>query len=678
MTRLHKIIALALTFMLAGGGCSTVPTAEQPTKLPPTQTTATTQAVPEPTAPPTVRPTSPPPTATEPAPTEQPTIRPTAIPSATPTTLPVTPEIPATRSSVDEVVAGLQGLTLDDFFQKSYEQLLLRNPETLTALGLAGTYGLRNDRLNDLSDAYIRETQQLETAILNLLRTYDRAALPPEQQISYAVYEWYLDDLVRGHEFMYYDYPVHHFIGSYHDELLRLFTEIHPLTNKRDAEDYVSRLSQVDDQVEQLMAGLKLRQETGVIPPRFIVTAALYALRDLAHSSARTMPFYTALAEKADSLEGVSDADKQALLQAAEREIDESVIPAFEALVEYFEYQETMATNDAGVWKFPNGDAYYAYLLRRETSTDLTPEEIHQLGLAEVARIQTEMRQVFNELGYPQDASLGELMNRAIEEGDFYYVQSQAGKDQLLAAYEAILDRVDQRLDDAFDIRPNAKVIVVGDPGFGGGGYYVSASLDGSRPGAFHTGVGGSWVPKFNMPTVAYHEAIPGHHFQIAIAQELDLPMFRTDVFFNGYGEGWALYAERLAWELGMYDDDPYGNLGRLQLELLRAVRLVTDTGLHAKHWTREQAKAYMNEALGDPSGRWSHEVERYIVAPAQATGYKIGMLKILELRQKVMDELGDRFDLKEFHTVVLSNGSVPLEILKRIVDDYIETRLNQ
>jgi uncharacterized protein (DUF885 family) len=307
--------------------------------------------------------------------------------------------------------------------------------------------------------------------------------------------------------------------------------------------------------------------------------------------------------------------------------------------------------------------------LRDQTSTDLTPDEIHELGLAEVARIQAEMSQVFDELGYPRDGDIGRLLERAYQEAGFYNIQTQQAKEELIETYEALLDEIDRRVDAVFDIRPQAEVAVVGGLM---GGYYVPGALDGSRPGAFHVATEGSWSPKFNMKTVAYHEAIPGHHFQIAIAQELDLPLFRTDVFFNGYAEGWALYAERLAWELGMYEDDPYGNLGRLQLELLRAVRLVTDTGIHARRWTREQAQAYMDETLG--SG-WNYEVDRYIVWPAQATGYKVGMLNILELRRRAMDELGDAFDIKEFHEVVLGQGGVPLEILERLVDDYIASK---
>jgi uncharacterized protein (DUF885 family) len=660
------VLAVVLMGVLVGA-CSTDQTADLPPIESPAQLTAQ----------PTSQPTTPLPLATDPAPAEQSAIQPTA-------TAPPAIQAAGAESSVTDIVTSLEGLAIDEFFERSYEQLLLRDPEELTALGLAESFGLRNDRLTDLSETYVRETQELEAAILDQLRTYDRAALTPEQRTSYDVYEWYLDDLVRGHEFTYYDYPFHHFVGTYQDELVRLLTELHPLADWQNAEDYVSRLSLVDDQVDQLLAGLKVREETGVIPPSFIIELTRRQMvqylqmrtPDPAAIEADSLSVYTVFRDKLAEIDALSAEEKQTLLDAALAAVEESFIPAYVALLDYLEYLAPMATDDAGVWKFPDGDTYYAYILRNQTSTDLTPEEIHELGRSEVARIQAEMRQVFDELGYPQDESLGALMDRAVSDGGVYDMRTPEGKEQVIKAYEAILDEVDQKLDVAFDIRPGADVIVVGDPESYGPAYYVSPSMDGSRPGAFHTGIAGSWAPKFNMPTVAYHEAIPGHHYQIAIAGGLDLPTFRNIVFFNGYGEGWALYAERLAWEMGLYDDDPYGNLGRLQLELLRGVRLVADTGIHAMHWTREEAKAYMNEALGDPSGGWATEVERYVVLPAQATGYKVGMLKILELRQRAVDQLGDQFDLKEFHNVVLSNGSMPLEILERVVQDYIDAKL--
>jgi uncharacterized protein (DUF885 family) len=546
----------------------------------------------------------------EPEPSEEPTAQSVAADAATLETLALSP-------AMANAVAGLEGLPLDDFFEASYIQLLLRYPERLTQLGIAETLGLRNDQLNNLSDDYVRETQELEVAILSLLRTYDRAGLTPEQQVSYDVYEWYLDDLVRGHAFMYYDYPVHHFLGSYHDQLMRLFTETHPIDTRQDAEDYVSRLSQVDDQIAQLLEGLRQREEIGVIPPEFIVEMTVSRIKrylgspNPASIKGDLLSVYTVFRDKLGELDGLSAEEKRALGEETLAEIEGSFIPAYVELLDYLDYLETVATDDAGVWKFPQGDDYYAYILRNQASADLTPEEVHELGLAEVARIQAEMRRAFDELGYPQDESLGELLERAAREAGFYETGTQAKNEQLISAYEAVVAEVDDRLDEAFDMRPRAQVVVVGGPM---GGYYVPGSIDGSRPGAFHVGTGGYRVSKLNMASLTYHEAIPGHHFQIALAQELDLPTFRNDVFFNGYGEGWALYAERLAWEMGLYEDDPYGNLGRLDYELLRAVRLVVDTGIHALGWTREEANAAMAEAFGAPPGTTFYEVDRYIV----------------------------------------------------------------
>ncbi len=646
-------------------------TGARPTGQPAMQPAATREAVPE-----GISETS------EPAATSLPESTPSTAPlpdageSASAETVPVQPGIVG-------IAAKLAGLPLDDFYEESYNQLLLRDPQRLTGMQLSEAFGLRNDQLTNISDAYLRETQELEAAILHLLRSYDRAALTAEQQISYDVYEWYLDSLVRGHEFMYYGYPLHHFLGSYQFNLDQLFTEYHLLADRQDVEDYISRLSQVDDQVEQLMEGLALRDKAGLTPPRFIVELTISDLMaylqmsspDPAAIDAELLPVYTVLREGVQKLDDLSASEKQAFLDAALTEIEESFIPAYVQLLDYLDQLANIAGDEAGLCRFPSGDDYYAYLLRRETSTDLTPAEIHEIGLAEVARIQGEIREAFAELGYPQDESLGELMERAVYDGGLINISSQNGKDEYVGAVEALIARADQRTEAAFDLRPTREVVVVGGAT---GGYYVPGASDGSRPGAYHVNLLGTWRPRYSMPTIAYHEAIPGHHLQIAIAQDLELPRFRNEVVLNAYAEGWALYAERLAWELGLYEDDPYGNIGRLQLELLRAVRLVADTGIHDLCWTREQARAYLSDALGDPAGHWSHEVDRYVVMPAQATGYKIGMLKMLELRQRAMDELGDRFELKEFHNVVLGNGSVPLGILERVVQDYIDTELGR
>ena len=567
------------------------------------------------------------PTATS-QPTEQATIAPSEQATIVPTqSVPTETAVPPPpQPALDDVITELAGLSLEQFYEESYQQLLLRSPETLTYYGLAQTYGMGNDQMDNLSDAYLRETQELEVAILELLHTYNRDALEAQQQVSYDVYEWYLENQVRGHEFMYHNYPIHHFYGSYNFSLNQLFVESHPLTTQQNVEDYISRLSQVGRQVDQLIEGLHLRAEMGIRPPQVILEMTRSSLLANLQTSSlvpgavngRALPLYHRLNDALAEIDTLSEAEKEAYRQATLSEIDNSLIPAYTALIGYIDETLLTATNDAGVWQFDKGSVYYTHLLRQETSTSLTPAEIHQMGLTEVERIQGEMGLIFAELNYPTDETTGALINRAMIDGGFYETTSQSNQEQLVVDLESILADMDQRMQAVFDIQPEGNVVVVGDPSFSGGGYYESAALDGSRPGSYYAGVGGNQVPKFNLQTIAYHEAIPGHHTQVALAQELALPTFRNLLFFNAYGEGWALYSERLAYELDAFEGNPYGNIGRLQLELLRAIRMVVDTGIHAQGWTREEALAYMTDTLGS----WTHEVDRYIAWPAQSTGY--------------------------------------------------------
>ncbi|MBN1148939.1 MAG: DUF885 family protein [Anaerolineales bacterium] len=672
--RLGRVLCLAVIFAgMCLGGCRGAPPAEP---LPRSITVPASQA-----------------TTTGAAPAEG------TLPAATPTASPVdlatpqntseetaasivvTPSPQPTPANVDQALARLQGLPLDDFFEESYKQLILRSPQWVTVLGLADAYGMRNDQLDDLSDAYQKETRRLEAAILELLRAYDRDSLSPKQQIDYDVYEWYLDMRVQGHRFAYHNYPLHHFLDSYQFLIEQLLTECHPLEDKQDAEDYIARLSQVDRQVDQLLEGLKIRQEMGILPPDFIIRLTrkdIYQRLGILSADPATvepagLSVYTYFMDKVLKMRGISDEEKGALLLAARQQIESSFIPAYFKLLEYLDEIEPIATEDAGVWKLPDGDAYYLWKLHWETSTDLTPDQVHEIGLAEVERLQQEMNAALKELLYPaQMLSTNQMLQMAQGEAGYYNTDSSSGKAQVIAAYEDLLEEIEQQIQPVFDLYPSMELIVYGDETYGGGGgFYIPGALDGSRPGAFHTGVGGGNVPKMLMPTVLYHEAVPGHHFQIALAYDLGLPTFRTDILLNSYAEGWALYAEQLAWELGMYEDDPYGNIGRLQLELLRAARLVADTGLHAKKWTRNEARSYMDRTVGG----MVDEVDRYVVFPAQATGYKIGMLKMLELRQMAQEELGEDFDLTEFHHVVLGNGSLPLEMLERVVREYLQAK---
>ena len=457
-------------------------------------------------------------------------------------------------------------------------------------------------------------------------------------------------------------------VNAYNTNLLLFLTEEHPMDTVADAEDYVAQLSQIETQVGQLVEGLEIRRDLGNVPPRSILRLTLDRLRDDIAGPADRLAPITTLEERLDGIGGLDDATRQQLVAAAMAEVQASFVLGWEALIAHLESIESLAGEDPGVWRLPDGDAYYDYLLRDQTSTELTAEEIHEIGLAEVSRVEEELRNVFTRLGYSEGASIGELRQQAALDGGFFDGSTPSGRDEVVAAYEALIDEESVAVAPYFTAQPQAEVVVVPEQ-VGRGGFYVPSSVDGSRPGAFHAGVAGSSIPKYVMPTVAYHEAVPGHHFQIAFAQEQDVPAFRRFSFYNGFVEGWALYAELLAAEAGLYADDPYGDVGRLELELLRAVRLVTDTGIHRLGWSTEEARAYMSKVIPG----WEHEVVRHTVLPGQATGYMVGQQQILELRDQAKAALGDDFDLAEFHEIVIGGGNVPLDVLDDLVWGWIE-----
>ena len=390
---------------------------------------------------------------------------------------------------------------------------------------------------------------------------------------------------------------------------------------------------------------------------------------------------YVNLDTKLNEVKDLSEEDKKAYLIRVEEEIRTTVFPAYQELINYFNELYSKANDDDGVWKLPNGDAFYTYMLKQYTTTDLRPEDVHEIGHGEVARIKKEMLDILKNQGYEDTTrTLGEVIQELNKEERFQYPNNATGRKEALDDYNRIIDEINNNLDNAFDVRPKAGLEVRRVPEFkeegSAGAYYNPPALDGSRGGIFYVNLRDmSEIVKFGMNTLAYHEAIPGHHFQIAIQHEIEgVPIFRNILPFTAYSEGWALYAERLAWELGFYDNNPFGNLGRLQAEMFRAVRLVVDTGIHFKKWTREEAIDYMVTNTGMTTSEVTTEIERYIVMPGQACAYKIGMMKILELREKAKNELGENFELREFHDVVLKNGAVPLDILEQIVDDYIVT----
>ena len=561
----------------------------------------------------------------------------------------------------------LAGLPLDEFYEESLEALTYRSPEAIIWQALQSVYPLNGVGLDNISDAYQRETFAMVRVVLDALRGYDTTALSFDEKLTYDFYEWYLQDRFDRLEFIYHDFIATYNFNGVQSDTERFFTDIHPLTTRQEAEDYITRLNAVLPKFRQVIDHLTRQSGAGVVEPKLTIDAAIGRLGAVADGTPQNLAYYTSFRDKVEAIAGLTASDREALFNSALVAVQRSVIPAYRELRQNLQNLRSVAPTAIGVGQYPRGAEYYAYTLRHRTTTDLTAAEIHQLGLDELQRIHAEMRVIFDQLGYPQDETLQELYARVANDGGIIPAAN------VKATYESLIAAAEQDVVAAFDIFPAANVIVAEDPF---GGFYIGPSFDGSRPGAFYAGTTVN-QPWFQMPSLSYHEAVPGHHTQIAIAMELQgVPSFRKAVRFTAFVEGWALYAERLAYELGWYDGDPYGDLGRLQYEALRAARLVMDTGIHSLGWSFEQAVQFNQDNVGATRGASEGAAGRYSVVPAQATAYMVGMLHILEARERAINELGMLFDLKEFHRVVLTSGGVPLALLDQVVDNYIAETL--
>lgn len=589
---------------------------------------------------------------------------PPAVEATTPSTE-IPADVPASEAAeptLEEQLATLDGLDIDSFFEESFQILVLRWPQFVVEQRLDKEYGIHVTGLNDVSDDYARETSALAAGILERLHSYDRAALDADDQVSYDVYEWYLADEAAHADYLLYEYPATFMLTGVHLQNEMFFADNHPLETAQDARDYVDRLWLVDDQFAQLSGALEARGEAGISPPGFVYNWTLSGVSQMANGAPTSLSYYTTLRDKIADIDDLSADEQTALLDEALQAVTESVIPAYQSLGTTLTRLQTRPAPEDGVGQFAGGDAYYAWTLHHHTTGELTADEIHALGLQELVRIHAEMRTIFDELDYPADASLPALYQQVAIDGG-----SVPGS-QMLATFTDIITEAEAQTYEVIPIQPAASVIVRGDQF---GGFYVPAALDGSRPGVFYANVSGQGM-LYRMRSLAYHEAVPGHHTQLAIQQETDLPTFRKVATFTGYVEGWALYAERLAYELGWYDDDPYGNLGRLQFEAYRAARLVVDTGIHSQGWSFDEAVRFFVENVGFSEGQARNEIGRYVVWPGQATAYMVGMLDLLRLRAKAEAALGDDFDLAAFHRLVLGSGSMPLDVLERVVEDWI------
>ncbi len=504
---------------------------------------------------------------------------------------------------------------------------------------------------------------------LTELAKFDRAKLDAQQRTTAGVIEWSLNVTVNSEPFADHHFTFNQFRGL-HVSLVHFLSQAHPIRNRRDIENYLARLALVAGQIDDGIRLAKDAASRGFLMPDFIIKSTLGQFeRFLADEPAKNI-LVASLEERAAKLKDVSAEDRAKFTAAATETVAKSVIPAFQRAQAMLKEQLPLAKSDAGLWRLPAGDKAYANALRRFTTTELTADEIHAIGLREVARIEKQMDKLLRQLGY-SDGSIKERYEKLNLDS-----QPPAEPDPrpaLLEKYTTILRDSEKRAALVFDLRPKAPVEVRREAAFTektAAAHYTGPAKDGTLPGVFRAPLPGPTFNILGMRTLVYHEGVPGHHFQIALQRETaSLPRCRRDGIFTGgsaFSEGWALYAEQLATENGWYDGDIPGHLGQLQGELFRAKRLVADTGLHTKHWTRQQAIDY-----GIPAS----ETERYVMNPGQACAYKIGMLKILELRAKAEKALGGKFSLKEFHNVVLQTGNVPLAVLEQVIDDHIAAK---
>jgi uncharacterized protein (DUF885 family) len=563
------------------------------------------------------------------------------------------------------------------FFARTALQFALESPELLSSIRVLEPLGItfHSDELDDESIAAGDRMFDRIRAARDVLLSYDDDTLDPADRRSKEIMLGLLDVVVEAERFRFHTYPVNQMFGV-QNGFPTFMEDIHQVHEVGDAEDYIARLSKVGVKFDQVLEGLRHREHIGILPPQFVVDKVLEEMIAFTESPVEEAILYTALVHKMEEAQ-IGGGERERLSADARTEIERTVYPAYRRLIAYFREIDPKVEGNRGVWNLPDGDQLYRIALRLFTTTDYSPQKIHEIGLAEVERIQSEILAILAAEGRDVSEGFEAAMTALKEDPTFYYPDTEEGREAILRDYRAILEEIESGLDEAFDVRPEAELEVRREAEFkektAPAAHYQPPAMDGSRPGAFVANLHDiEATPKYGMRTLAYHEGVPGHHFQIALQMEQEnLPFFRRLIPFASYSEGWALYAERLAWELG-FQDDPYDNVGRLRDELFRAVRLVVDTGIHHGRWSREQAIEYMLANTGMAESDVVAEVERYFVMPGQACSYKVGMIKILELRERARSELGGAFELRDFHRVVLTNGAMPLTLLDRLVDEYI------
>jgi len=564
------------------------------------------------------------------------------------------------------------------FFEKSFEEQVDLSPEVQTRLGIKKDY----DKLdNDSPEADAKKLALQKKELIWLTDSVNVEALSKEALLSYKLFKKKVENNIADYKYRLYNYPVNQMFGAQSGKPAFLIN-MHRIDDISDANAYISRLNEFNKYFTQLIKNLEAREAAGIVPPKFVFNKVIEDSENILKGK----PFDNAdkkstllkdFSEKVSNLD-IDTKTKSNLETLAKQALLTSVKPAYNSLISFIKKQKERANSDHGAWKFPDGKAFYNNALKRTTTTDLTANEIHEIGLSEVARIHKEMNIIRNKVGFK--GTLQDFFQFMKTDKQFYYKADKQGKAAYLKKAVNLIDSMKTRLDEIFITKPKASIIVKAVESFreksAGKAFYNRPAADGSRPGIYYANLYDmESMPIYQMEALAYHEGIPGHHMQLAIQQELkEVPLFRKFGGYTAYTEGWGLYSEFIPKEMGFYVD-PYSDFGRLAMELWRACRLVVDTGIHAKKWTREEGIAYYTENTPNAELDVIKMVERHIVMPSQATAYKIGMLKILELRTKAKNALGDQFDIRDFHEVVIAQGAIPLNILEEFVNDYITSK---
>jgi uncharacterized protein (DUF885 family) len=573
--------------------------------------------------------------------------------------------------------------TINQLANRQTLYFLIGNPEIFTQVGVAdGTlFDFHSGKLSAVGNAKRDHDYDQFQKDIDEVRQFDRDKLRGQDQLTYDVLLDFWGAQLAQRKFDWLSseglYPISPMFGT-EAALLDFMQSSHVVSNDKTARNYVARLNAMGPKLDAVTSEMQHQATLGVVLPSSLLEKSITVVDATVKPPPDQSGLVTTFVTRMDAVKSLDANRKSDLKAQAVRAVKEQVYPAYERMrAALIALRPAAATQSAGVSRLPDGAAYYQLTLQQMTTSDYTADQIHQLGLSEVARITKEMQTLLDAQGIKGD-TIAARMQQLHEDPKYHLPNTPEGRAQLLDRYRQILTEVYARMPEYFRLMPKAIPIVQRLPealeAGAAAAQYQGGALDGSRPGIFEVNERDlTETPLWAMKTTAYHEGVPGHHFQISIAQTLKgLPLLRQEPIYTAYAEGWALYAERFAAEIGMYKDDPLGDLGRLQAEMLRAVRLVLDSGIHAKGWSREQSIRYMVDNTGISESEATTEVERYMALPGQACAYKVGELKILELRDRAKAAFGDQFSIKDFHAVILENGALPLTVLDKVVDQWI------